>query len=550
MTATRKERFEKIVAPKLYILAAAAGWLIFHHFYGYEGHFGADDLYYARIAHEITQGTYHWKLDDYYYRWGLLLPLAASYKLFGINDLSSALPALLYTGLTVFLLVQILSPFKFYAQILGAAFFLTSPWSLFYSDKIMPDCGVAFFALLSFYIFRRYVFPVDRVAWKTPYLFMAACFGGWLCKESFALLYPVFLGLFFFQRRERPQRGFWLRVLILHLICAVAYGAVCYWMTGRAFFRLEAIQAGAYRVAGCDYAFQPFVETLKRIGYQFWLMLIGTGFAVAIVLPFAHRKVMKLDEELRARFYFWTYILAGCLLSANFMTASPTAYSPLCLDPRHYLFIAPVAAAASGTMFTFFTFKRFFFLGSLVFLAIALIDARNGGEMWRFTYLPMAILCYARVKTSEKFDRSKWVDHTWVVLFCGVLLVYPLHYMQYSRSLRYDDQRQVVKEFFIDHPLTPKNIVVTNEIQKNFGEYYMGFENKGTTFITYEQAKTYAFPVDAAVYVLNVWLTNFRLGRDFQDLPAYAQRPPAGFTKIVENKGAVLYETKDIGIYK
>ena len=35
------------------------------------------------------------------------------------------------------------------------------------------------------------------------------------------------------------------------------------------------------------------------------------------------------------------------LLSSNFMTISWTGYNPICLDPRHHLFLIPIAALAA-----------------------------------------------------------------------------------------------------------------------------------------------------------------------------------------------------------
>ena len=122
--------------------------------------------------------------------------------------------------------------------------------------------------------------------------------------------------------------------------------------------------------------------------------------------------------------------------------------------------------------------------------------------------------------------------------------------MWYSRSLGYGYQKEIIEECLVQSSLGSKKIVVTNFIEQHFGEYYLGFVDGGTTFLSYDEAKTYSFGTGSKVYLLNCWLTNFRLGKEFGDLPGYAQNAPTLFRLVKENKGASLYEVWDVSCFR
>ena len=78
-------------------LIALIAIVLYNHFFAFFGHNGSDDLYYAALAKQLNDGTLHLTNDHYAFRWGILLPVAICYRLFGINDFSTALPAFIST---------------------------------------------------------------------------------------------------------------------------------------------------------------------------------------------------------------------------------------------------------------------------------------------------------------------------------------------------------------------------------------------------------------------------------------------------------------------
>ena len=67
---------------------------VLHFIFFHGGYFGYDDMEYSRLAADLTKGAYDHD-TQYAYRYGIILPLAASYLTFGINDFANFLIGLL-----------------------------------------------------------------------------------------------------------------------------------------------------------------------------------------------------------------------------------------------------------------------------------------------------------------------------------------------------------------------------------------------------------------------------------------------------------------------
>src|SRR5579871_209772 len=58
----------------------------------YTGLIGSDDLTYFRFGQGIATGTYRLEAIHNALRYGLLIPLAASYRIFGVHEWTTVLP--------------------------------------------------------------------------------------------------------------------------------------------------------------------------------------------------------------------------------------------------------------------------------------------------------------------------------------------------------------------------------------------------------------------------------------------------------------------------
>ena len=132
-------------------LLLAAILLLLHHFAGHGGHFGFDDMVYARLAHQLAEGSFALTSDHYTYRWGLFFPIGLCYKYFGVSDFSSAVWPLGTTFLSLVLVWKMSAKMAWPARIFALFFTLLSEWIFFYSNKLMPDVPVMAFLTLAFY---------------------------------------------------------------------------------------------------------------------------------------------------------------------------------------------------------------------------------------------------------------------------------------------------------------------------------------------------------------------------------------------------------------
>jgi 4-amino-4-deoxy-L-arabinose transferase-like glycosyltransferase len=136
----------------LLLLFALALRIIFFH-----GISPSDPFTYSATAWDIVQGQ--WNPAFFYEqttRWGVLFPLAVSYKLFGVNEASSMLWPLLTSLGTVAVAYGLALHLKDErAAVLAGIIVATFPLEIMYASQPMADCPLSFWLLLSLYWFLR-----------------------------------------------------------------------------------------------------------------------------------------------------------------------------------------------------------------------------------------------------------------------------------------------------------------------------------------------------------------------------------------------------------
>lgn len=201
----------------------------------------SDPFTYSLSAWEITQGKWN---PGYFYeqtsRWGLLFPLALSYQLFGLNEFSSSLWALLTSVGTVLVGYLFAGYLKgeraaFLAGIMLAVF----PLEITYASQPMADCPLGFWLLLSLYLFMRAEGSAAVEPRRRLFLFSGAALGlAYATKFVAILIAPFFLIVLLLRRRIEWNwswfaGGFGIVLLIELLIFQL--------LTGNALKRLELI---------------------------------------------------------------------------------------------------------------------------------------------------------------------------------------------------------------------------------------------------------------------------------------------------------------------
>jgi len=493
--------------------------IILHHFFGYLGHYGYDDMEYARIAARIANGEFD-PANHYSFRLTLVGLTAMSYKLFGINDFASAFPSLSFSIGSLVLVYRILKDGSWPILTVGLALFTFNNWTFFYSDKLMPDTGVAFFAFLFFYVVYLYNYCPRRMpAMAYPFFAALALFLCFNTKETVVLLAPLVVWLMVTDIVLKRSGKFWLQFVGFGVVMLACYLIICELLFGNAITRFNAIVANSY-LNSCSYDQQPFSETLKRITYGMAKMFLVGDMLLGFIVVLAYFAVAPSYQLLKLtdRKSFFIVSIVILMFSANFMSISVTSYNPMCLDPRHYLFIVPVAAVAAALILkeymNVFRFRIGLFILVLIAFGFALFFRSASGY---HLYLPVlaAIGCVVFLKNQVQAQRI------FAVLLVAALLFQPADMMAYAWKVNYRKQKEIVRRELID-----KNqpcVVITDEVQKRLGNYYSGFSpDAACHFINYAEADTFHFGKNVKKMLLNNWYSRYLSGMDDQDLPFYA----------------------------
>lgn len=486
--------------------------LIAFHLFAYIGHYGYDDLYYAKLANSLLNGQIDFS-DHYSYRWTTLAYLALFFKVFGVGDFAAALSALSISIATLwisYLLVKQQSKtivfFTLSLQLLGS-------WYLFYTDKITPDIYVLFFATLSVYFLVQ-----QKFNFKKSYTFInasglaLAMMLGFLSKETIVLLVPALLFFAICDWVQKQNRVFWLTSLLIAVGLFTSYFYLINKLTGNVWARFGAIQANAYYNL-CSYDVQDVIFTIRRVGYQFPELFIQTGLAIPLAFlmsAISRRKVAFLKPVTPEEFYIVLSI--WMLLSGNFMSTSYKAYSPICLDIRHFLWIMPVLASVAGL-----GLKNYLSSGESDFsiarwLFILCIAAYYFGSEFTFTlYLPFTLLWWWH----GWFRQTKPAGYFIVLLLISQLQpVY--HWIAYAQGLKYEEQKKSVLHVLQKYTA---DTMVTDEVQKNLIAYYNSFDTaRYSKVITFDDVKGEAY---TGKVIYSNWYTQTLSGMRTEDLPLW-----------------------------
>ena len=523
----------KFLHKSPWLLLCFVACLIVYHILGYLGHFGYDDLHYARIASDLIHGKIDYN-DHFTFRTPAILLTALSYWLFGISDLASSLPAM---AVTILILAMVYTQLKAYpvgTRLIALSLTAFSPWFMFYSDKLMPDMYLAFSVVAAITVIHRYKFNNTKNKPRRYGLWLAlALMFGFMAKGTVVLLLPLLVYYVLSDLIRKQNLAFWKSALLWGVLLLTAYFLATYLLTGNAMQRFLALFGNSY-LGACSYDQQPVSILLERIGSGFFSMIIyqymalGVACVLAALLSGRTLKFFGLSDP----FSFFLATAFVLFLSCNFMSISPSSYSPMCLDPRHYLFLIPVSAVPAAMIIWRFAQNKTAQWALIIALSIlAGLSFYTPGNTFLYYYLPLAILfvLYAFLKPTPR------VRYTFLGLFIAVLMIPVIQNIRYARNIDFEKQQQVFRKHIemIDTPA----IIVCDDVQKRLGEYYTGFTPGPLTFINYEQLNTDSILGRKVILVMN-WYTRYLAQQDLHDLPYYVRN--------ISPRNRLLYENENL----
>lgn len=516
------------------ILLAAYGVVIAYYLLVYPGHFGYDDMQYAQIAHDVLRGQIDYS-DHYYYRSPIIYGTALSYCLFGINDWASAFPALLMMFLLLWLVFRVARPWGLTAVAVALSMTVLGHWLLYYSNQLMPDIYLAFGVLGVLGTIHHYKYRPRRHG--TVYYalaFTVFLLFAFLSKGVVILVLPLLAYLFLSDLFYRRDQSFWWLSVLQGGVAMAFYFGLTWWVTGSPWSRFGAISANSY-LNPCSYDQQPVELLLGRIGYQFFEMLAEQGafFGFVLVLAAVHYRDIPRYLRLETPAHYWALSAILLLLSSNFMTVSLDSYSPLCLDPRHYLFLTPVVAIACAPVIDGFLAKREAALRIVLGLALLTAYTYWQGKAILGTHQFWLLLLFG---TCALMGTGRWRRAAFWLGFLAILISINYPTARYLRSIQYRDIRSFVLERLVDKQ--EACTVLTDPVQKRIGYYYTGFDpTHPVQFVSYtDSSAMQVMPSSTPTYLLKIWHTQFLAGLSYDDLPLYVRTPDSiGAQRVVRD---------------
>jgi hypothetical protein len=513
----------------LFLLLAATVLLVTHHIFAYFGHYGFDDMHYAELAARWATQGFAVTDDHYTYRWGLLWPLSVVYGGLGISDHTSALVAILAVLSTVWVILKVTESLTLWARWIAVFGFLTCEWVLFYTDKIMPDVIVMAGATWAFYAVYQAYFGEQKSPIRWAVLGNIGWWFAFLAKETIIFVLPAFVLIaLVFYRNWSSVRRFWVWAALVFALFLMIYAAVIYGLTGDITSRFKAIALNSY-FNTCSYDQLPVEHLYRRIGYEFWRMLLGTGVAVA--LPFLWPGTDKPESK------FWWALGVGLLLLGNFMTTSYRNYVPLCLDIRHYLFVVPILAIMSGWVLSQYRqwsrLQWIWAIGSAFLLAVVAFKFERAVYLL-YTLLAVSLILLA---INMRFAHIGVKMITWIGVI-GFMAYTPYKLYRNAQSSNYVEKRDLVHQ--VIRPTTTPLTIVTNPAERNMCRYLMGFDTSRVEWLTFSMVQPEQLATIDSVLLLMNGFTEYQSNLNWDKLPEWVRQPAKPRVVVAYGRGVEL----------
>lgn len=513
--------------------------VVLYYIFGFEGYYGWDDMEYANLAHQWATGTLTLDNNHFAYRHPIVVLTGLSYKIFGVTDFASSLPAMLLSMILLIMVYWVVNQKDTRMVITSILLTLLMPYFIRYSHKLMSDIYVAVGVFGSFAAIYLYRFRYKQYVFVWSAMSALLMFWAFLTKEVVVLLLPVLFVLIVFDFVKKQYRIFWLWYVVVGSVLLLSYHLYVWKVTGNIWSRYLAIEQNAY-LNPCSYEYLPAINTIKRIVYEFWNECLTSG----LLWPFLFVLPALFQRNKRRGFNkpetFWATIAIFALLSANFMTKQYNAYSPMCLDMRHYLYLIPIiAVAASPHIVRFFYAARhhwFLLVLFIVFSAIYFIQFESlVKQIFAITVAGILLLVSFRTLLSRPNIR---LSTFLLTLFWLLWLAFPAYHMVKNSNLPFKH----IKAFIDKHFMHQEDaIVLTDPILKRIADYYMKWDSSRVRFIN-ERSPLIPFRNEANSYfVYHNGLTWWYLSKfHSESMLLWYLKPP--YIQLVDSmRGNYLY---------
>jgi 4-amino-4-deoxy-L-arabinose transferase-like glycosyltransferase len=338
--------------PISWVLAIGALWLACRALLFFDGVLSPDSFAYAHHAYNIATGQFSPTADHlfYGYRFGVLLPVALAYRVFGVSSLSSALLPLLASAATLWLVYRLGTMLLGRRTgLLGALLYTFFPLDLPWATLIGPD---SFLPLCSALAFLCLIRALDSALPSSRWLF---CLGGGLCagvafhvrESGIVLLAALLVALIVEGRRRRPPGitaglvamvgGFAVPLLLQMLYYAVAVGDP--WTRWTVLGELRQTHNVPIRGWPTSLSYYPLAMLGLDLGGLAWFGFFFYAAALGLVVAGVRKELRRLRLLL-----IWAGVVFAIL---EFGPLSIRPYIPV-VKSYHYLSLLSVPVLLMG----------------------------------------------------------------------------------------------------------------------------------------------------------------------------------------------------------
>jgi 4-amino-4-deoxy-L-arabinose transferase-like glycosyltransferase len=352
---------------------------------------GNDGLFYTFYAHSILNNTF--KLEEFHWSWrfGVFLPVALCFHLFGINEFTAVLYPLVCSIATIFL-IFLLGKLLFNENIGLLAGFLFSffPLNVIWSTQLYPDVIANLLVGLIVYFFLKGEYGKDKKIQLINYFLSGIFIGiGYMTKVTTLLI--IFSFLFYILHQKKIKISY-LFIILGFLLIFIIQNLYLFSSIDPS-TRVNALSASVEDIK------TPPLKTLLPIFTVYFNQMLNIlnpairnfGFFYHLIFIAVIYCLIKRVKNIYILIYWWL----GIFLYLNFGSLTLSHYLPLSHLPR-YLDIISIPAIL--ILAYFLSYRKFYtklliliFLSStsICFLsANALIrgknDAYNSRQIYSF----------------------------------------------------------------------------------------------------------------------------------------------------------------------
>ena len=336
------EKFNESSFNPVYLLMLAAFIMRLFTFMGIsEG----DDLSYTLLAHNFANGDFSAKFI-FDIRWVVFVPVAVLYKIFGVNDITSIAPTMIYGVSSIWLAYKILleETDKLTATV-ATLCYLSFPIVLIYGNFLQVAPSLEFFTLLTVYSFQQGQ-KSEKIQW---FILGGFAIGAiFFARTTGLFIAPLASFYVWYKKGFNKKTVIWVAcAAICSIIPPIIQGLVYLKVHGDFFHHVVISSKGVdYQNRMTDVDPKDlffYIRTMFTEGnFANWKMFGFNGYLLVLALIGCISKAVMKKSGKEVLFLIW-FLSYFC-----FMTFAPTSFSPyttLIRNTRYaIIFLLPICA--------------------------------------------------------------------------------------------------------------------------------------------------------------------------------------------------------------